>query len=594
MQPGHAHPDALLPAVARSEATVQRKTLIPPFLALLVGASAAWTPAPRAGAQGLRDCSELVIVDADLDSGVPLAKGAVLDLDLDLPVDGNIQVAGGGAGTVFLSHATVAPGRRVFVVDLEADPAGLGPDPGGGPGPGALYEMEPTMGSFSVVADGTACGPTIMNCGATGAFANPMGVAWDPSTDTLVVADIDADPSGLGLDSNGFAGRGAIYRVDRMSGQVDLVADGSNYADPIPGGAPSIFEDPIAVDVARDGTLYVVDQLARPLGAGPVGALFEVDPATGLVSLLAVPNGARGLRDVALEPRGTLLLLDRLAGGSGAIYRVDPALMPPATVVAQSSPPEFVEPNGLVVAGNGDIFVMDSSASQVPFDAFAAVFQLDPTLAAATPVSLDPGFVFPWSLDLLEHESLDSAVPAVGDAGTSPTVRLRGGTFLPLASVDFGPDITVDDVRWVSDTELDVDITIAGGAAAGLRDVVVTNPDLTQAFHCDLFEVVRDPGCAVAGPVGPTLRVALPEPDTVQLSWEGLVDPCLASYRVRRSYRAVPDALPGSWPSDPDFADVGSTGLTTFPHPAVAGEDEYFLVVPVGTDGEEGPSEHYP
>lgn len=544
-------------------------------------------------------CATWVVVDGLADPGTLQPAGAVLDVNAALPPDQNAQVVGGIGPSAFLGDVTVDPSRAIYVADIEADPSGLGPDANGNPGPGALFVLD-GAGALVLVSDGGTCGPTIPACPPGGAFVDPLGLAYDRATSMLVVADLDADPSALGRDSHGFAGHGAVYAVDLASGRVDLVADGSSYAGVIPRGRPSIFEDPLAVTVARDGTLYVVDQLATPLIDQAItspGAVFRVDRASGLVTAVAVIPRSAGLRDVAVEPSGTLLVLDRVADG-GTIFRVDPSGPPPLNVIGSFPLPPLVDAQGIVVEGDGTIAVIDASAD--PLDtSTGALFTIDPAFTGTTPVSASPLFVSPWGLDLLYGESIDSATPATGAPGTSLTVRLRGGLFDPDATVSFGPAVTVDAVRVVDATTIDVDITIPAGPPQ-LVDVSVANVAArTQAFHCELFEIAPGLGCAPTSPVGDTLRVRRADAATLLLTWDGTGDPCTAGYRMRRSLTPHPAILPGTWPSDPAFADITSADGdaspidTRFEHAATADPLECFLVTEVGTNGAEGPSGHY-
>jgi hypothetical protein len=545
-------------------------------------------------AQTVRPCASAVIVDPEAPIG-PGATGGILDLDQRLPATSNTQPVASGREVRFLSHAASVTGRTVYVTDLEADPSFLGQDPNGNPGRGAVFLLQ----DFGLlpISDGTQCGSTIANCdpGIGGVFVDPVGIAWSHALDVLAIVDPDADPSGLGPDNAGFAGHGAVLRVNPTSGIVDLVADGSRYQPGIPMG-PSIFEDPVALTFDRAGNLYVADQLARPAGTTNAGAIFRVDVATGDVTLVAASPQFVALRDVAAEPSGTLLVLDRLAGGRGTLFRVAPAN---GAVVAALSWPLFVEPAGVVVTGSGRIFVVDTSADPTAAGSSGAVFEVDPMLSGAVVVSATPDYASPWSIEMLDPEALEAAVPSAGDAGSTLDVSLFGGVFLDTPTVDFGPDITVNSVTYVSAQEIVANVTISPTAMAGSRDVRVLNPDITFAFHCELFEVIGVPPCAPSAPVGGTLRLTKPEDGRVRITWDGTGDSCTAGYRVYRAFTAVPGARPGAWPGDPNFDDVTAADAdmdwldTDFDFAATAGSDEYYLVVPVGTDGSEGPVEHY-
>ena len=64
-----------------------------------------------------------------------------------------------------------------------------------------------------------------------------------------------------------------------------------------------------------------------------------------------------------------------------------------------------------------------------------------------------------------------------------------GSNFQAGATVDFGQQVRVKDVTFISGTELEVQIRINKRAPIGLRDVTVTNPDLQSGTGPDCFTV---------------------------------------------------------------------------------------------------------
>ena len=67
--------------------------------------------------------------------------------------------------------------------------------------------------------------------------------------------------------------------------------------------------------------------------------------------------------------------------------------------------------------------------------------------------------------------------PDMGSPGERQTVTVAGSNFLDGATVDFGERVNVQNVTFVSSTQLDVQIRVHNRAASGPRDVTVTNPD---------------------------------------------------------------------------------------------------------------------
>jgi len=72
---------------------------------------------------------------------------------------------------------------------------------------------------------------------------------------------------------------------------------------------------------------------------------------------------------------------------------------------------------------------------------------------------------------------VNSCTPNNGNTNQRMTVTLGGSGFQSGATVDFGPQIAIQNVTVASDTKLDVQIKIQKRATSGLRDVTVTNPD---------------------------------------------------------------------------------------------------------------------
>ena len=72
---------------------------------------------------------------------------------------------------------------------------------------------------------------------------------------------------------------------------------------------------------------------------------------------------------------------------------------------------------------------------------------------------------------------VDACTPNEGNPGDRPTVVVTGSNFQDGATVDFGERIIVQEVTFVSPSQLDVRIRIHPRAASGSRDVTVTNPD---------------------------------------------------------------------------------------------------------------------
>ncbi len=83
-----------------------------------------------------------------------------------------------------------------------------------------------------------------------------------------------------------------------------------------------------------------------------------------------------------------------------------------------------------------------------------------------------------------------STSPSSGDQGERLTVAVKGESFDDGATVEFsGEGIAVLATRFVSCTELSVDIEIAADAPTGARNVTVTNPDRSFGTGVAVFTV---------------------------------------------------------------------------------------------------------
>lgn len=404
-----------------------------------------------------------------------------------------------GAGVVPLSSsaafydasdlAFLDDGRAV-VVDRDADPSGLGADPNGEPGRGALFVAAAADQSLSVLADGSVYAAGLPPA-TPSIFVDPMGVARLSSTE-VVVADLDADPSELGADSAGFAGHGALFAVDVSTGAVRLVSDGTLSADgPPPGGAASWFEDPAAVAVGADAKLHVLDSQADPLALGQRGAVFEVDVATGRLRLVAASAQFRSPAFLAALPDGSLVVSDQMAqpvadGSRGALFRVDPAgLDPTQAVTVLATHPRFRGPRGLGTAPDGSVFVADPFADAQSLGMIGTVFRWIPGVGTQV-VTQSASFSALASARVAPPRAppprLDAVAPVSLEQGQTATLVLDGAGFAEPPEVRLGdPDLTIASVRFVSASRAEADVSVAATAVVGSRDVALVNPDLQPA-----------------------------------------------------------------------------------------------------------------
>lgn len=383
-------------------------------------------------------------------------------------------------------------GRAIYLLDMDADPFGLGGRPGAvfrldlargaldpvassldwrapfaaipAPTPGALWVLD--FGHEQAVKEGDARpavffavdlrpaavpvrgrgvhGLGVRSLGAARGLVNPIQLAASPWG--ILVADEDADPLGLGVDT------GAVFRLE------DPAAE---QAHPLAAGADLVAPTDVAID-AR-GRLLLLDADADPTAAGKGGgALFEVDPRAGAITLLAAPDFWVSPLALVPEPSGSVLVVDSNADPrhhghvGGAVFRVrldDPAARDPRTGLAAvelvAAPEEFVDPVDAIPLAPGWILVADASADPLGLGTdgtgigfggkgrgavwFVSLATGRATLAAASPALVNPaGLVAvpvppaPGAGDAARGAGGDAARRAGGDAARGAGDADRG------------------------------------------------------------------------------------------------------------------------------------------------------------------------
>ncbi|HZI94493.1 MAG TPA: PQQ-dependent sugar dehydrogenase [Patescibacteria group bacterium] len=119
-----------------------------------------------------------------------------------------------------------------------------------------------------------------------------------------------------------------------------------------------------------------------------------------------------------------------------------------------------------------------------------------------------------------------------------------------------------------------------GGARLHTIATPPANTTYTASFSCNLITQVQN------------LALMPGAGGTITLSWTPPADPCLSTgpvvYRVYASSTAVPSPPPGQFPMNPSFALVATTSASTASFTPAAGT-QFYLVVGIGSDGNEGP-----
>ena len=145
------------------------------------------------------------------------------------------------------------------------------------------------------------------------------GIALDPTTNTLIVPD---SPTG------------EVYRLSLDGQTFTLLASG--------------IVRPVGAAVDGQGTIYVADECG--------GALWKITPAGEKTRI----GGFGMLDDVAFDPQGDVLVTD-LDPSIHALIRLNLTTGQRQKLASAG----FIEPQGLVVDRQGDIFVSDDVADSI-------------------------------------------------------------------------------------------------------------------------------------------------------------------------------------------------------------------------------------
>ncbi len=199
-------------------------------------------------------------------------RGALYEID---PSDQSWRVAVADSTWGQLEVVNAYDSGSLILVDSWADPFEFDPQIG----PGALYRVEPTSGTSTVLMSDTT-------------WVRLRDIAQSPVTGRWLLLDSDVELNGEE------GGRGAVYSIDFEAESMELMA------------TSEFWETPVAIDVAPNGTVYVLDQTATPSGGG-VGSLWSFREEIGATPQLAAVNNAFARpHDVFLVGDGQVIIVD--------------------------------------------------------------------------------------------------------------------------------------------------------------------------------------------------------------------------------------------------------------------------------------------
>jgi len=231
--------------------------------------------------------------------------------------------------------------------------------------------------------------------------------------------------------ANSYASGAVILRTDPATGSlVEISRNG-------PQG--SLFERPYDLAVEADGNLLVADlgDACTTINCAADGKIIRVDPVTGAQSLLTSGGELVDPAGLALAPNGDLWVADNLLrDGSGRIVRVD-TRTGAQTRITQGDPLDL--PFGIAIAPDGSLLVANrESPNRLPENCqpLGSIVRVDPATGDMDPVTNAGRIAWPLGLAVTPGGSLVVANEcATSDEGIGVVlVELLGGDQSELTS----------------------------------------------------------------------------------------------------------------------------------------------------------------
>ena len=241
-------------------------------------------------------------------------RGVLFEID---PADLSTRVA--AADSTWYRAESIVPfsDSELLLVDSWADPFELDAPVG----PGAVYLVNPELGLSIPIASDTS-------------WVRPIDIVQTKAGRWLLL-DADADPLHTGQR------RGAIFSLDIITGETTFFAASASWL------------QPVAITVAQDSTIYVVDQQATPSGLGR-GSVWRLRDEPGTEpTLFDVSDEFVRPYDLVTQIDGDLVLVDSEAspglqgGGRGALF-----LSQGQRFVPLAATSAMQEPRALVIYGD--------------------------------------------------------------------------------------------------------------------------------------------------------------------------------------------------------------------------------------------------
>ena len=154
----------------------------------------------------------------------------------------------------------------------------------------------------------------------------------------------------------------SLLRIDPITGLVETISAGG------------LLSTPYGIAQAADGAILVMETNPdAPSGT----AIITIDPTSGSQTVLAAGSSLFGVFDIATEPSGQIVAVDSRVG---SVLRID-AITGSVTVLSSNN--LFVQPLGIAVSREGDLYVADISIV-TPTNDDSGVIKVDPITGVQT------------------------------------------------------------------------------------------------------------------------------------------------------------------------------------------------------------------
>jgi hypothetical protein len=436
---------------------------------------------------------DLVLTGSNFAAGV-----TTVDLGGGITVD-DVAVTAPNAATV---RVTIGAGTQLGARNVSVTT----PAPGGGtatleagftvlaehPSP-TLTNVNPASGQRQMTLDVTLTGSGFMPGLTTVSFGADITVsAIDVVSPTSLKATIGIAPAAaLGV-------RAVAVSNDPPGGGTATLAGGFTVlaANPVPalsGVSPTSGQRQTTLDVTLTGSGFMPGATTVSFGSRITVSDVSVASPTSLTARISIAaDAALGARNVSVTNPGPGGGTATLAGG----FTVLAANPTPAITGATPNAVQRKDRRDVSLTGSGflpgvttvsfgpDITVhevqVNSPTSLVANISIGAGASLGTRSVSATNPAPGGGTgTLADGFTVLEENpapTLTGAFPSSGLRGSTLNVTLVGSGFVQgLTSVNFGADIVVNSVNVVFWTSLTANITIAPGAATGMRSISVTN-----------------------------------------------------------------------------------------------------------------------